>query len=1714
MDSKVRPCRSLPPMVKGKIHGYLWLIIDEVIWYKNNPRNTIILASWWGEQDNAKFRPVDIKTNTVRSSQDTAEIYSIRTNSNLFKEYIKNCETIELVVINEEVNQIVGTSEIKELLNIFEQKPFFKYFPILDINKSQIGEVHIGIKFNLNASKATIMRLKAHKLQEKQSKNRALLSPVDANTHCREFDIGDTLLSKRFGNINKDKFNTPMKQDIYRSILKTKRAKFQEPLYNSNSAVTDTLVAQVVARAQKLRGAILKETYDEDPLALSDTDLSNSFPNDVPLCKEVKLYEYFLGKEMSASDEHKALNTLRSTSPTPSLIDLASEAIASSQFNNAPINDNKTSLSTSNSMIESLTKCLSQDKQNEMSPLDHVDSIRIFIELFVLSPAGYRRVKSSCVSRNDNMLLSVTYFVQYNTNFKPVIQTNHKLPRDDKSIRISSKNKSGQVIHFDNERVYNLPKFNVHQDIPLCFKILSRHLNQKSPTELGSGMMYISDIVKTENLSLSQRLAVINKGIKIGELKITTELGCDSIHFGKQYIEAVMSGKENIPMLNVKSLLNTDIDKCKTATGTKSKTNNSVSSSSTKRIECLHMDNTSNMVTRKDASKHNDQNIDDRKADIADPNSKNHNDILLHGLIYIAEGKDLLELNTFLICRAFWLQDKGTSQLCSNTRNPYYHFCQLVPLIYGNALLERIKDNYIIVEVYYKNSVGMNNLLGIAKLPVHQLYVAYRDPIVLPHLLSSKYPIISVDEWISINNPVTSQSCGQLHALVALGTAEQIALLEMSRGLRCRTVVVPQAIRDYSYNYNDQRKQTDNASEIMRTVDLGLQLNNEISQYKDNHMHHMDTVNGNNSNVINFKTQESQTDISTLKEPKLVSNNIPQDDVLNSDRLVLHTLVDRLAHALNVTKTMNQAAQTEQETDRKKRTDIEQESCINSLRCNSMSDDSNSDSPGNNLYLPTEMYRSVGVGAEFDEPIKQGPSSTYNNNIYYYPPTNVQNLENKTIILTNNDESSFRALIEIECALHLPKVDKLNESIEPSTYVTFQTIQADSTNQLQSYTITNVYPHSCNPRWEWKCDTKLPTELLTHDEKQLILKVWRLFNPDISTHIDMERDIVIGFSAIDISVLTTGFPSISGWFHIMDFSGKCNGQIKVGITPLDNMSAFVKSSTSTSTIQIPLCDSSRSNKSSLYSHNIFLNNIQSSNIQQPPFTATYNATSSYADFDNHIGHPTIDITQSFEDVSMSFLSSSLKQKLAELDEITKRLQSRLDDVTNTAFEDYFDNDFDLNEIHNYNENIENRNTDVILPTAEMSDMHDTRQNAPTNCMYTRVHTNNEYKQLPERINDNLITNVNVSNTRDTLYPTSQLNSNLLNNHFQQEYHTQNGNALYNNETYPLRGTKVHINHLLDKLSLEHPVEPYITVGSSLRRNVIDLLTTVQKDNAQNNNKSKHEIIKKLKPIQVENKDQTESLTLSNWMTDNTVPTTNTTTTVNKNLHASHSKISTVIREELMAEENNDTLKNDDELTNLLITSNVRHMDLDNIFNPLLYQHLVPDLQVSNSVSPETQAVEQLDTRYSKSFGIVINSGFDDMHDKVETITLSPDKKINEKDKRTTAESAGNTEIFRLTPSGISENVDGNIHVTVIHNPTNNNLMASNSTGSTTTISLGKLSMRQSEIELDENSYYNSSDISVSAASRQAPDGGNPIEDNSKILPQKQTTDTSDLSSSS
>lgn len=56
MDLQAKLYRSLPPLVEGKVHGNLKLVINEILWTRKNPGGVIVVASWWGEQDSAQFR--------------------------------------------------------------------------------------------------------------------------------------------------------------------------------------------------------------------------------------------------------------------------------------------------------------------------------------------------------------------------------------------------------------------------------------------------------------------------------------------------------------------------------------------------------------------------------------------------------------------------------------------------------------------------------------------------------------------------------------------------------------------------------------------------------------------------------------------------------------------------------------------------------------------------------------------------------------------------------------------------------------------------------------------------------------------------------------------------------------------------------------------------------------------------------------------------------------------------------------------------------------------------------------------------------------------------------------------------------------------------------------------------------------------------------------------------------------------------------------------------------------------------------------------------------------------------------------------------------------------------------------------------------------------------------------------------------------------------
>lgn len=309
-----------------------------------------------------------------------------------------------------------------------------------------------------------------------------------------------------------------------------------------------------------------------------------------------------------------------------------------------------------------------------------------------------------------------------------------------------------------------------------------------------------------------------------------------------------------------------------------------------------------------------------------------------------------------------------------------------------------------------------------------------------------------------------------------MGTAEQIALLQISRGLRNTSIITQEKLSNHQCRISDDINCVTSDRENSQ---CNIEMSNSAGQStcNNNYTYHISNTSDRYLVTTSCKNQEIQTNISVFKD-KTVSEPSFQEDMISCGS------IDRSTNACTLYAnriTIDQTTQTEIEpTEEQKRVEEKmnrEELCLNRLNSNVLSDDNDSCSPRNNFQLPTEMYRSVGVGAEYNEELDQQQTNVYNNHL---SPTITEENTEKNESNSNSDGPFFRSIVEIECALYLPKIERLNESVEPSTYVTFQnvTLKSDSSSRSNAYMITNIYPHNCNPKWNWRCHTKLPMELL------------------------------------------------------------------------------------------------------------------------------------------------------------------------------------------------------------------------------------------------------------------------------------------------------------------------------------------------------------------------------------------------------------------------------------------------------------------------------------------------------------------------------------------------------------------------------------------------------------------------------------------------------------
>ncbi|XP_044775272.1 C2 domain-containing protein 3 isoform X1 [Neomonachus schauinslandi] len=153
-------------------------------------------------------------------------------------------------------------------------------------------------------------------------------------------------------------------------------------------------------------------------------------------------------------------------------------------------------------------------------------------------------------------------------------------------------------------------------------------------------------------------------------------------------------------------------------------------------------------------------------------------------------------------------------------------------------------------------------------------------------------------------------------------------------------------------------------------------------------------------------------------------------------------------------------------------------------------------------------------------------------------------------------DGTFAVSILVERAMHLSlKGSPLTERkvLTPSCCVSFAT--ADDASPIY----TQVVENTDSPIWNFQQQSRLSKELLLDPQQTLVFKVWHKG--------DEER--VIGFASVDLSPLLSGFQFVCGWYNITDFSGECQGQIKVAVSPLESLMHFKEERQSRRGVETP-----------------------------------------------------------------------------------------------------------------------------------------------------------------------------------------------------------------------------------------------------------------------------------------------------------------------------------------------------------------------------------------------------------------------------------------------------------------------------------------------------------------------------------------------------------------
>ncbi|RVE65068.1 hypothetical protein OJAV_G00131770 [Oryzias javanicus] len=371
-----------------------------------------------------------------------------------------------------------------------------------------------------------------------------------------------------------------------------------------------------------------------------------------------------------------------------------------------------------------------------------------------------------------------TYFVEYvfpTTSMSN--QYNRSKARDGEVTRAASSNVKGGAVKFQQISVFPVQfdpaTLKLWQETELKFRIYSRNYNQKKAVAVGEAVYPMCRLLQSSQLRHSVVLPVQSmqgnvRNQEISHLKMSLELGRHSNDF-------LSEKKKNLSWTDTSKLSPSPVRK------------NASRKEETNRKESLEVSRFNEQTSPQKSPKDTGSNPGIQASPLEPSLQEEEPKVLLHALLMVPDGKNftsgaLQTPNFYLNCKLFWCDETARSVVSWSQTNPKFNFAQVTPVTLTPKLLERMKNNVMVIEVWQKvGSSVEDQLLGLVKLPLHQFYMSFRDPTITQLLLQAQFPVLGVDCYMPVIDVFSGSCKGNLRVVLAMGRSEQIVSLQRAR---------------------------------------------------------------------------------------------------------------------------------------------------------------------------------------------------------------------------------------------------------------------------------------------------------------------------------------------------------------------------------------------------------------------------------------------------------------------------------------------------------------------------------------------------------------------------------------------------------------------------------------------------------------------------------------------------------------------------------------------------------------------------------------------------------------------------------------------------------------------------------------------------------------------------------------------------------------------